>query len=415
MQARGNRRATPGTSIGSRVRALVGARMPQGLLERIRVMFCLFAIFNVLLVVPAVLAEDHTTARLLGGAAALALSLLWLRAARRGGLDVATRVVEPVLVAGLAWGAAEAESILGAFYIGLYFGALYGSRPATVVRGVLYFLAFAAVLVLDGGRSAAGSPHLWAHAWGAILSSFVVSLLARAVQRQEASERAKDEFLSVVSHELRTPLTSLLGLLHTLELHDERLEPERRRHLVTRARVNAERQRQLVDDLLDVSRATRGTLQPDPTPVHVASLVAEVTDALDVLSSTRVQVPDHHAAHVDRSHLHQILSNLLTNAGKYGAPPVDVTSTLLPGGGALMLQVRDHGRGVSPQFLPALFERFSQESTGDRRTASGVGLGLWIARELAQANGGDVEYEDAAPGARFVVLLPTAEPGAMHG
>lgn len=410
MNTRGTRRATPGSSIGARVRTLVGARMPQGLLDRIRAMFCLFAIFNVLLVVPAVLAEARRTATLLGLAAAVGLSLLWLRAMRRGDLDVPTRVVEPVLIAGLAWGASEPESILGAFYIGLYYGALYGSRPTTMVRGVLYFLAFAAVFVLDGGRAAAGSPHLWAHAWGAIISSFVISLLARTVQRQEASELAKDEFLSVVSHELRTPLTSLLGLLHTLELHDERLDPERRRHLVTRARVNAERQRQLVDDLLDVSRATRGALHPDPTTVPVASLVAEVTDALDATWSTRVHVPDDHVAHVDRGHLHQILSNLLTNAGKYGAPPVDVTSTLLPGGGALMLQVRDHGPGVSPQFLPFLFERFSQESTGDRRTASGVGLGLWIVRELAQANGGDIEYEDADPGARFTVVLPTATP-----
>ncbi len=265
-------------------------------------------------------------------------------------------------------------------------------------------------IALDVGPTAIGSPEVWVHVWGAVISSFVMWLLARAVRRQEASESAKDEFLSVVSHELRTPLTSLLGLLHTLELHDERLDPAQRRHLVTRARVNAERQRQLVDDLLDVSRATRGTLHPEPTTVHVASLVEEVTEALDVTASTRVQVPDGHVAHADRGQLHQILSNLLSNAGKYGKGPIDISSSPADKD-TIMLQVRDHGAGVSPQFLPALFERFSQESTGDRRTASGVGLGLWIARELAQANGGDLEYEDAAPGARFTVRLPDGRGG----
>lgn len=408
MQTRDTRQGVP-VPLPARVRALVRTRMPQGLLARIRTTFLLFALFNVVLLVPAILVAETSPETLVGLASAVALGLLWVRALRRGDLDMPSRVVEPVLVTGLAWGAVEAGAVLGAYYVGLYFGALYGSRTATLTRGAAYFLAIAVALVIDGGATTVGTPEVWAHAWGAVLSSYVMWLLANAARSQEASEAAKDEFLSVVSHELRTPLTSLLGLLHTLEQHDDHLDPDLRRHLVSRARVNAERQRQLVDDLLDVSRATRGTLLPEPTAVHVGSLAKEVTEALDVTSATRVQVPDGHVAHVDRGHLHQILSNLLSNAGKYGDPPIDISSTLVAEGGTVALEVRDHGSGVSPHFLPALFERFSQESTGDRRTASGVGLGLWIARELARANGGDLQYADASPGARFTVLLPHSD------
>lgn len=391
------------------VRSRAGARMPQGLLDRIRVLFCLFAILNLGLLLPAILVGDDRVAVVIGLAGAVALAWVWTRAVRRGHLTVPVRVAEPALVLAVAWGAVQIDSVLGVYYVGLYYGALYGSRTATIVRGAAYWGVFASASVLDAGAAAFASPTLWAHAWGALLSSLVLSMLADAVRAQEASERAKDEFLSVVSHELRTPLTSLLGLLETLETHDARLTPERRAHLITRARVNADRQRQLIEDLLDVSRATRGTLQPDATDVVVAPLVIEVMESMDIGGTVEVDVARGHVAWVDRGHLHQMLSNLLSNAAKYGAPPIEVTTSLDAEAGTLALHVQDRGPGVSPTFVPSLFERFTQESTGNRRTASGVGLGLWITRELAHANNGTLEHGDVAPGARFTLTLPVGD------
>lgn len=386
--------------------------MPQGLLDRIRALFCLFAILNLGLLLPAILIQADVVEMMTGLAGALALAWVWTTAVRRGHLTVSARVAEPLLLLAVAWGTVQVDSVLGVFYVGLYYGALYGSRTTTLLRGVAFWGVLAAASVLEAGTAAFGTPTLWAHAWGALLSSLVLSMLADAVRAQQDSERAKDEFLSVVSHELRTPLTSLLGLLETLEVHDARLTSERRAHLITRARVNANRQRQLIDDLLDVSRATRGTLRPDPTDVVVAALVVEVMESMDIVGLVETRVDEDHVAWVDRGHLHQMLSNLMSNAAKYGAPPIEVTTSVSADEGMLALHVQDRGPGVSPEFVPSLFERFTQESTGNRRTASGVGLGLWITRELAHANLGRLEHEDAAPGARFTLWLPVGSPPA---
>jgi len=105
-------------------------------------------------------------------------------------------------------------------------------------------------------------------------------------------------------------------------------------------------------------------------------------------------------------HVHQIISNLLTNSAKYGQPPVILECA--PVGDGVELRVRDQGPGVDPEFVPRMFERFSQASSGDTRTSAGFGLGLSITRDLAVANGGDLRYEPNLPtGACFIVRFPT--------
>ena len=220
---------------------------------------------------------------------------------------------------------------------------------------------------------------------------------------------AKDEFVSTVSHELRTPLTSIRGFAQTLRLHWEQLAPEQiERYLAVIVR-QSETQQQLVEDLLTTSRivADRLPIAPDDVAVH-----AVLRDALDVIQlpeeHIKVDCPPDLVAVVDRQHLEQTLTNLLSNAGKYGAPPYEIQAAASDG--VVVIRVADHGEGIEPAFRDHMFDPFEQADRGDTRTARGVGLGLAIVRSLIEANDGTVRYVDdaATPGACFEVRLPRA-------
>lgn len=396
----------------ARVRRRVGAfwcRLTGGLLARVRFLFGVLALLNVAMVAPGVVVGGGGRFGVFGLVGLVGLAVVWVRAWRRGEFCTPSRVVEPGLLLLAAWASPSAAMLTGVYYVGLNYGALYGSRSVALVRGLAIFVVFAAAHGLQDGLGAVGDPTMFAHAAGAVLTSLVMSLLAESVVRQQASEQAKDEFLAVVSHELRTPLTSMLGLLLTLDRHGDRLEQDERQHLVTRALVNAQRQRQLVEDLLNVSRVLDGALDAQVDDIVVAPVVEQAVASSELDAGPVVTVPHAHRARVDPGHLRQILVNLLTNAEKYGAAPIEVTSTLADDGRSVVLRVRDHGPGVAPEFVAQLFGRFTQESTGDRRTARGMGLGLWISQSLAGANGGDLTYESArGPGACFALSLPVA-------
>lgn len=389
--------------------AHLGARRgePGQLLDRIRLLFYAFAVFTLVTVAPSMLASPPRL--LLVGLLALAgLAGLWTGTWRRGDFRVACRVLEPGLLLIATSAATVPAALTGVFYVGLFYGALHGSRRATIVRGGAYFIAFALGHVVVDGWSQLANPQVFAHSWGALASSIVMSLLADHVRRQEASEQAKDEFLAVVSHELRTPLTSTLGFLYMLEQHGERMDAAQRQQLLTRARVQAERQKTLIEDLLDVARVLDGTLAPLPRQVDVGRVVDEVTASLGLEAHVRQDIDPRLRVLVDENHLRHMLANLLSNADKYGAPPIVLRTHLDGDGRHVVLEVIDHGPGVDPGFRSKLFTRFSQASTGDRRTAEGVGLGLWLTRAFARVNRGEVSYEPGETGARFVLRLPTA-------
>ena len=162
------------------------------------------------------------------------------------------------------------------------------------------------------------------------------------------------------------------------------------------------RQTALLSDLLDVARIRAGRLDLDLCPVELQQVVTAAMEAAD-LADVRVDVGEARVR-ADEVRLVQVVVNLLTNAAKYGAPPVEVSAR--PCGHDIELTVRDHGSGVPAAFRGQLFDMFAQASRGDSRTATGTGLGLYIVKQLTEAQGGQVSFRPAEPGACFVVRLP---------
>ena len=216
------------------------------------------------------------------------------------------------------------------------------------------------------------------------------------------ADELKDRFVSNVSHELRTPLTAIRGFAQTIRDRWWDFSEEQRREFMNRIIDQSERQLRMIDDLLLTSRLLSGVIETRPSEVDVSRIVREAANDLH-LDHVDIAASDTRAL-VDPDHLYQMVANLLTNASKYGRPPIVVTVELLDGHAEL--SIRDHGDGVPPEVVPDMFERFRQ---AEQTTASGgVGLGLSILHDLARANDATVSYQDAEPGARFTLTLPAA-------
>lgn len=221
----------------------------------------------------------------------------------------------------------------------------------------------------------------------------------------ERANELKANFIALAAHELRTPMTTIHGFVTTLHHLGDRLDPEQRDNVREALIQQTDRMARLVEQLLDLSRLDADAIDIVPEDVDVRAQVEEIVRAVaadpDVVE---VAVPEHTQATVDRNVLDRVVGNLITNAFRYGEPPVIVSAERTDR--HLRITVEDRGRGVSPQFVPDLFERFSR-SEGSRASAGGTGLGLAIARSYARAHGGDLIYEDAAPqGAKFRLVLP---------
>ncbi len=230
-----------------------------------------------------------------------------------------------------------------------------------------------------------------------------------ANEELEHANAIKADLVSVVSHELRTPLTAVLGFTSTLlEFWDSTPDDEKREHLRIVARQGA-RLGALINDLLAMSRITAGTLDTTLADVDLGEVAARVAAGLaDRVPGIEVAVPPATMVRSDPDQLEQILLNYLTNAGKYGRPPIRVA---VEDGqpGAVTVVVADVGDGVPPTFRVRLFDQFAQADSGPTRRSQGTGLGLAIVRGLARAQGGDAWYEPNQPtGARFLVRLPKA-------
>jgi signal transduction histidine kinase len=221
------------------------------------------------------------------------------------------------------------------------------------------------------------------------------------VHRQLAAERQR--LISVVSHELRTPLTPILGFSAlSLELHPDL--PDDVRDALIMIQRNGEHLLELVDDLLTVSRSHHGMLVATPEATDLEGLIVEVLGELD-LDVVPPTVTTPAIAWVDPGQLKQVLANLLANARRHGRPPIAVELSVTAT--ELSIVVSDHGDGVPPDFVPQLFQDFSQAAGGHNRRAPGLGLGLAITHDLVTANNGRIHYEHGKPnGARFVVTLP---------
>jgi signal transduction histidine kinase len=231
----------------------------------------------------------------------------------------------------------------------------------------------------------------------------------------EDANRTKDEFLMTVSHELRTPLTAIYGWVRVLASKD--MTREEQAKALGAIERNALAQTRLVDDLLDVSRAITGKLRLDLRPVDVGAVVRGAVETLTpAIAAKRLRLdqsidPMITPITADPDRLQQIVWNLLSNAIKFtpegGSLDVRAASA---GDGHVEIVVADTGAGISPDFLPYVFERFRQGDAGTRRRYGGLGLGLAIVRQLVELHGGTVEaHSDGdGKGATFRVRLPGA-------
>ena len=233
--------------------------------------------------------------------------------------------------------------------------------------------------------------------------------LEAVVEQLKAATAVKDEFIAVTNHELRTPLTTILGYAQTLQTRWGSLGDEQRLEFIGHIRHQGRRLHLLVEDLLTLSSAQAGALDLQVGPVKVREATDEAIGQ-NGLAAARVSndCPPDLLVLASEDRLVQILTNLISNALKYGAEPIEVVARRA--GEAVEISVCDAGKGVPPEFVPRLFDRFSQASHGASRTAEGTGLGLAIVEELVTAQGGTVTYERNQPtGSKFVVRLPVAD------
>jgi signal transduction histidine kinase len=240
----------------------------------------------------------------------------------------------------------------------------------------------------------------------------------QAVIRQlRESDRLKRDLLATVSHELKTPLTVILGTLGTLSSRGGALGPAERREFVDMAVRQGTRLKELIEQLLLAARVEQTSRQPAERP-----LVDAVAIARDALAAARLAHPGRELVLVAREPLPvralpeavlQVLGNLLDNAAKYAPDHTPIQLEASRYGPLAVLAVEDAGPGVPPADRDRIFERFAQLDAGATRRAGGVGLGLYIARQLADAQGGELLAADPTTpgrGARFELRLPLAGP-----
>ena len=239
------------------------------------------------------------------------------------------------------------------------------------------------------------------------VSSVEREALADINLRLEESSRSLRDLLALIGHDLKNPLTVALGFLSMTGLELDDLEAtgadvSGAREMLGRAEDATQRVRELLVDILAMSRIDYGTLRSRGERIDVEETVRHAVEDLAIGSAVVLAGLTGLVAVADASHLRQVLGNLLSNADKYGAAPITVTGETV--GSTTRILVSDSGRGVPEDFLPRLFDRFSRASGS---TQPGTGLGLHLARQLCRAMGGDLTYEPATAGRghAFVVAL----------
>jgi signal transduction histidine kinase len=213
-------------------------------------------------------------------------------------------------------------------------------------------------------------------------------------------DQVKLNFVAIASHELRTPATSVYGIASTLKHQRDALTPEVREELEEALWQQAIRFRSLIEQLLDLSRLDAKAIPIEPEALLLHELIAEIAGVAAPEADIRIDVPEELVIEADRVALERIFSNLITNAVKYGEPPVAVSAQTRDR--YFRVSIEDRGQGVPPEIVPRLFERFERGSVGQ-----GSGLGLSIAKAYARAHGGDLFYDpSSSEGTRFDLILP---------
>jgi PAS domain S-box-containing protein len=242
-----------------------------------------------------------------------------------------------------------------------------------------------------------------------------LSLLQRessARQAAESANRIKDEFLAVLSHELRTPLNAIVGWIQLMKQGN--LKPDIFQRALDTIERNAAAQRQLIEDLLDLSRIIRGQISLDIQSVNIARMLRATLDTLRPAAEAKsIQVdlqidPAIQTLLADPNRLQQICWNLLSNAIKFTPTSGQVWVRASLNAGYLYIEVADSGIGIASDFLPYVFDHFRQADGSSTRSHGGLGLGLAICRRLVELHGGTIRAESPGrgQGATFTVELP---------
>jgi signal transduction histidine kinase len=253
----------------------------------------------------------------------------------------------------------------------------------------------------------------------ALFSAIRSALRARARQYQtrayllerEQADNRKDEFLATLAHELRNPLAPIRNWVNVLRLTRS---DERGSHIWDMMDRQVSHMVRLVDDLMELSRITRGKIDLRIEPMELGPVIAAAVEASRPLIETAghvliVQVPDEPiVVNADAVRLAQIVSNLLNNAAKYTDDGGTITLSVRRDGPHAAIMVKDTGSGISAEALPRVFDMFVQEDLRDHRPRGGLGIGLTLVRSLVEMHGGRVEAHSDGPGtgSEFIVRLP---------
>lgn len=250
-----------------------------------------------------------------------------------------------------------------------------------------------------------------------------VSLAQEQIARSEAetANRMKDEFLATVSHELRTPLNAIIGWAQVLR--SGRIDEATAARAVETIERNAKSQAQLIEDILDVSRAITGKLRLNLGSVDMASVINTAIDSMQLAADSKnlhlAVTLDPKARHTsgDANRLQQVVWNLLSNAIKFTPSGGRVEVRLERADSDLQITVSDTGQGISSDLLPFVFDRFRQGDGSSTRRHTGLGLGLAIVRHLVEMHGGTVQAESDGEGlgSRFTIRLPLASDHDQKG
>jgi signal transduction histidine kinase len=243
------------------------------------------------------------------------------------------------------------------------------------------------------------------------LLQIVAERVAIAIERAQLHEdliqldQLKLNFVAIASHELRTPATSVYGVLKTLAERGGELSEDLREELLRVGVEQGERLRRLLEELLDLSRLDARAITVEPRAVVLKAALADVVQgSLAASDAVELDIPDDLAVVVDPLVLERVVSNLVANAVRYGAPPIRIVAQQRDR--HLRVAVEDAGPGVPKDLEGRIFDRFAR---GGGET--GHGLGLAIARAYAQAHGGDLVYDPRPGGARFELLIPQERNG----
>jgi signal transduction histidine kinase len=251
---------------------------------------------------------------------------------------------------------------------------------------------------------------------GRLAGSAVQNIRAYGAERTTAEElrrlsALRADFVSLVSHELRSPMASVIGSARTLQVRWRELAPEQRESFLALIAHETSRLADLISDVLDTSRIEAGTFSYSFEDVDLAEVVRDTAaaaeqgqDEVPVETSVREPLP---AVRGDRNRLRQVIVNLIDNAVKYSSPGDVVKVDAHSVNGRVLIEVHDHGPGIPPQHQKVIFEKFGRIQTGET-AKPGTGLGLFIARSIAEAHGGSlaVRSHPEQEGATFTLSLP---------